>query len=269
MSAIPDKPDTSALAGVTVVVTRPAHQAQGLRELIEASGGTVILFPVLEIQDAEDTGAVRALIERLDKFDMAIFISANAVHKALPVMLARGPLPERLRLATVGEGTAKALQKYGRDPDLCPREQFNSEALLALPEMQQVRGRNIVIFRGEGGRELLAETLRQRGATVTYAEVYRRIKPATGPAELQDQLRRGKVDIISVTSNAGLVNLLELAGPAVQNILHATPLVVMSERNVEHARGLGFSGPIAVAKQTGDAGLVEAINDLIRARTTA
>ncbi|MEO6697026.1 MAG: uroporphyrinogen-III synthase, partial [Gammaproteobacteria bacterium] len=131
MNASPSKPKTPDLAGITVVVTRPAHQAQGLRELIEASGGNVILFPVLEIQDAEDTGAVQTLIERLDEFDMAIFISANAVHKALPLIMAQGPLPSRLRLAAVGKGTAKALQKYGRDPDLCPREQFNSETLLA------------------------------------------------------------------------------------------------------------------------------------------
>jgi len=257
------------LNGVTVVVTRPAHQAQGLRALIESRGGKVILFPVLEIQDTEDTGPVRALIERLDGFDMAIFISANAVHKALPMITARGPLPSQLRLVTVGEGTAKALQKYGRSPDLCPREQSSSEALLALPEMQQVRGKNIVIFRGEGGRELLDDTLRQRGANVVYAEVYRRARPATDPGELHDELRRGKVGVISVTSNTGLVNLLELAGPAVRNSLLATPLVVMSERNIEHARRLGFAGPIAMAKQASDAGLVEAIEDLVKTRTTA
>jgi uroporphyrinogen-III synthase len=263
------QPANLPLAGVTVVVTRPAHQAQGLHALIESRGGSVILFPVLEIQDTEDTGPVRALIERLDGFDMAIFISANAVHKALPMMTARKPLPSRLRLVTVGESTAKALQKYGRSPDLCPREQSNSEALLALPEMQQVRGKNIVIFRGEGGRELLGETLRQRGASVVYAEVYRRAKPATDPGNLQDHLQRGKVDVISVTSNAGLVNLLELAGPAVRNTLLATPLVVMSERNIKHARRLGFAGPIAMAKQASDAGLAEAIEDLVKARTTA
>lgn len=250
-------------------MTRPAHQAQGLRELIEDRGGKVILFPVLVIQDAEDTGAVRALIERLDEFDMAIFISANAVHKALPMITAQRQLPPRLRLVSVGEGTAKALQKYGRNPDLCPREQSDSEALLALPEMQQVRGQRIVIFRGEGGRELLGETLRQRGASVAYAEVYRRAKPATDPGDLQDHLRRGKVDVISVTSNAGLVNLVALAGPAVRNSLLATPLVVMSERNIEHARGLGFTGPIARAKQASDAGLADAIEDLVKARTTA
>lgn len=268
MNASPKRPDHRPLAGVTVVVTRPAHQAQGLRELIEDRGGKVILFPVLEIQDTEDTGPVRALIERLDEFDMAIFISANAVLKALPMITARRPLPSRLRLVTVGESTAKALQKYGRSPDLCPCEQSSSEALLALPEMQQVRGKNIVIFRGEGGRELLGETLRQRGASVVYAEVYRRAKPATDPGTLQDHLRRGKVDVISVTSNAGLVNLMELAGPAVWNTLLATPLVVMSERNIEHAHGLGFTGPIARAKQASDAGLAEAIEDLVKTRTT-
>jgi uroporphyrinogen-III synthase len=270
MSASPKRPDHRHLAGVTVVVTRPAHQAQGLRKLIEDRGGKVILFPVLDIQDAEDTGPVHALIERLDEFDMAIFISANAVHKALPMITARRPLPSRLRLVTVGEGTAKALQKYGKLSDLCPSEQSNSEALLALPEMQQVRGKHIVIFRGEGGgRELLADTLRQRGASVVYAEVYRRAKPAIDPGDLQDHLRRGKVDVISVTSNAGLVNLLELAGPAVRNSLLATPLVVMSERNIEHARSLGFAGPIARAKQASDAGLAEAIEDLVKTRTTA
>lgn len=257
------------LDGVTVVVTRPAHQARGLRELIEHKGGHVILFPVLDIQDVDDPGPVRALIERLGEFDMAIFISANAVHRALPMLPAHGPLPAWPQLVTVGEGTARALQQYGRSPDLCPPEQSNSEALLALPEMQPVHGENIVIFRGEGGRELLGETLRQRGASVVYAEVYRRTKPATDPGDLQDHLRRGKVDVISVTSNAGLVNLLDLAGPAVRDSLLATPLVVMSERNIEHARRLGFAGPIAMAKQASDEGLAEAIESLFKTRTTA
>ncbi len=268
MSATPNL-SNSPLSGVTVVVTRPAHQAQGLRALIESRGGKVILFPVLEIQDVEDTGPLHALSERLNEFDMAIFISANAVHKALPMITARRPLPPRLRLVAVGEGTAKALQKYGASPDLCPRGQSSSETLLAMPEMQPVRGKHIVIFRGEGGRELLGETLRQRGAGVVYVEVYRRSKPATDPGELHDLLRRGKVDIISVTSNTGLVNLLELAGPAVRNVLLATALVVMSERNIEQARKLGFVGPIAMAKQASDAGLAEAIEDLVKTRTTA
>lgn len=249
---------TDVLAGVTVVVTRPRHQAARLCHLIEARGGRSVLFPVLEIIDVEDIGPARALIQRLDEFDLAIFVSANAVHKAAPMMAARAGFPARLRVAAIGRRTAEALQAHGLRADIQPHEGYTSEALLALPEMQHVQGKNVVIFRGAGGRELLGEALTRRGAQVSYAEVYRRVRPEYESAALVRVLGENKNIIIVVTSNEGLQNLFEMAGAQGQPLLRHTRLVVMSTRNAEFARSLGF-GAAVVAGQAGDEGLLDGV----------
>ena len=248
----------SALAGVTVVVTRPRHQAARLCHLIEARGGRAVQFPVMEIIDVEDIGPARALIQRLDEFDLAIFVSANAVHNAAPLITARAGFPARLRVAVIGRRTAEALQTHGLRADIQSQAGFTSEALLALPEMQHVQGKNVVIFRGAGGREWLGEALTQRGAHVSYAEVYRRVRPEYESAALVRVLEENKSTIIVVTSNEGLQNLFEMAGTEGQPLLRHTRLVVMSARNAECARRLGF-GTAVVAAQVGDEGLLAGV----------
>ncbi len=125
--------------------------------------------------------------------------------------------------------------------------------------MWEVAGKRIVIFRGEGGRELLAETLRQRGATVEYAEVYRRAVPEAGAEQLQHVLRKNCIDIVTVTSNEGLQNLLHMAGDACRCRLLRLPLVVISQRTALLAAKLGFTHAPMIAHQSSDQGLVGAI----------
>ncbi len=272
------------LANTVVLVTRPVHQAQHLCALIEAEGGQAIAFPVLEIQDLQDTSAVMRLIQRLDEFDIAIFISANAVIKAMDLVLPHRDWPSHLQIAVVGARTAEALQEYGLTVDICPEEKFNSEALLGLPEMQDMANKKIVIVRGEGGRELLADTLRQRGADIEYAEVYRRSKPADtlggsgvslrspcvdilpggGTAlnlavNFESLLAAGKINIIVVTSNEGLRNLWEMAGSAGQEVLMHMPLAVISPRIAIAAQELGVKCPAWIAPDANDEGLLAAI----------
>lgn len=251
------------LADIVVLVTRPAHQTQHLRALIEAEGGQSIAFPVLEIQDPSDNSAVVRLIQRLDEFDIAIFISANAVTKAMDLILPHRDWPSHLQIAVVGTRTAEALQEYGQTVDICPEEKFNSESLLALPEMRNVVNKKIVIFRGEGGRELLAETLRERGADIEYAEVYRRGKPADIPGtttlNLEHLLITGKINIIVITSNESLRNLWELAGTTGQQVLLHMPLAVMSPRIATAAQELGITCHTSVAPEANDEGLIAAI----------
>jgi len=247
------------LEGIGVLVTRPADQAGGLCALLEAEGANVVRFPVIEMRAPRDEAALRALLARLDEFDMAVFISTNAVNRGLPPVLAQGGLPAHLKVAAVGRRTAEELEKFGRPADILPERQFNSEALLALPEMQDVAGSRVIIFRGEGGRELLGDTLTARGAEVQYAEVYRRAKPEVDAHALLGHWERGEIDIIIVTSNEGLENLVEMAGAAWRRWLFGTPLLVMSERTAQLAQWLGFTRAAVVAAQASDAGLVSAL----------
>jgi uroporphyrinogen-III synthase len=222
--------------------------------LIRAAGGEPVLFPALEILDAEDLQPVLALIERLDAFDLAIFVSANAVDKALALVEARRAWPAGLRVATVGRGSERALQRHGFAAVIAPSGRFDSEGLLALPELKDVTGKRAVIFRGDGGRELLGDTLAARGATVEYAECYRRTRPNADAAPLLALWQQRRLDAFSVTSSEGLANLHDMLGVAGRQCLQQTPLFAPHERIAAAARALGVQ--TVVLTGPGDEGLV-------------
>ncbi len=245
-----------ALAGVTVLVTRPAHQAGQLVRLIEAAGGRALRFPTIEIADPENPALLDQLLARLDQFDLAVFVSPNAAHRALALMRARGALPARLRIAAVGSGTVRALNDLGCAEVLAPAGRFDSEALLELPELNDVAGKRIAIFRGAGGRGLLGETLRARGARVEYAECYRRVRPRADAGALLRRWARGELDIVTVTSAEGLQNLHELLGPGGREYLLKTPIVVVSARLAQACRALGFEHEPLVAPAASDAAVL-------------
>lgn len=250
----------TGLNGIRVLVTRPARQAQALCNAIETLGGEVLRLPVIEISDPSDIRPALKIINKLDRFAIAIFISANAVEMTHALITARGAWPATLKIAAVGKRTAAALQHLGKHVDLMPQHGSDSEALLSLAELQDVAGKDIVIFRGEGGRELLADTLRQRGAHVEYAEVYRRMKPDVDASAVQQAGEAGKIHIITITSNESLLNLCDMVGGRGRHWLHKTPLVVISQRTAELAREMGFK-TVIIANHTSDEGLVDAIKE--------
>lgn len=238
------------LMGVKVLVTRPAHQADHLCHLIEQAGGQPLRFPVIEVAEVEDNSELLNCVKRLTEFDIAIFISVNAVDKAFPTLLKRSDSLSHLQIAAVGKRTAEAIEKWGY-PVLYPDPPFNSESLLKMPELQLVEDKNIVIFRGEGGREILADSLRQRGAAVEYVNVYQRVQPSTPVKPLEP------IDVITVTSGEGLQNLFAML--ADQDWLVCTPLIVISSRMVTQARQLGAKAPLFVATSASDEGLLTAL----------
>ncbi len=233
---------TGPLAGRTIVVTRPRAQAAPLAEAIAAVGGTALIFPLLEILPVADPQVLEAGVARLPGAALAIFISPNAVDHALPVILAHGPWPAGLVPAAVGQGTVKALAARGVTGCIAPRERFDSEALLAQPELagERVSGRRIVIFRGDGGRELLADTLRARGAAVEYITCYHRAGPASGVRTLLEEWRAGHLDALTVSSSEGLRYLVDLLDDEGRSFLARTPVFVPHARIAENARALGL-----------------------------
>lgn len=250
------------LQGMGVVVTRPAHQAERLCRLIEAQGGTVICFPTLEILAPRDPAAILRIIERLGEYDVAIFTSPNAVEWALTPILARRGMPPDLKMAAVGKGSARALECFGVVVDWAPVTGFGSEALLSMSGLQDVTGLNIVIFKGEGGRELLGETLEKRGARLSYVEVYRRSRPKADPDRLLCRWRRGEIHAVTATSTESLRNLFEMIGEVGQQWLRDTPLVIISERTRQAARGMGFNRSPVIAGEASDEAIVEALLQL-------
>jgi uroporphyrinogen-III synthase len=233
-------PVPQPLDGRTVVVTRPAGQAGRLMQGIRAAGGCAVAFPVLEIRDPADRAPLEAIVDRLDDYDLAIFISPTAVDKAMTFILARRTLPAGLSVAAIGKGSARELARFGVADVLVPQGSFDSEGLLALPELARPAGRRIVVFRGEGGRELLADTLAARGARVEYAQCYLRARPDSDARVLMQLWAGSGIDAIVVTSSEGLRNLHDLVGPCGLPPLSRTPVFVPHERIAQTGRELGL-----------------------------
>jgi uroporphyrinogen-III synthase len=226
------------LSGRGIVVTRPREHAQALAERIRAAGGDPVLFPTIEILPPENPGAVRNLIERLDGFQLAIFVSPTAAMRGYAMVVASRKWPESLRVAAVGIGTATALEERGIHAVMAPAGEADSEALAALPELQDLRGRSIVIFRGQGGREWLRTRLEERGARVEYAECYRRARPDADAGAVLARWQSGGIEAVSITSAEGLANFFDILGPTGSRYLRATPVFVPHQRIALAARDL-------------------------------
>lgn len=252
--------EAGLLRGLTVLVTRPVSDAEPLCRLIEAAGGRAVAFPVLAILPLLDLSAAYALIDRLTTFDTAIFISKNAVDYGLRAMHTRGQNLDALTVMAVGQGTAARLRAAGI-ADLIAPKLASSEGLLALECLQaeQVHGRRILIFRGVGGRETLAETLRTRGASVEYVELYRRSQPAVDPAPVRAMLDNKAVGIVIITSSEGLESLLEQIGAESRMALLSLPLLVFSARTANYAKQQGWEGPAIISADPGDTGIMDAL----------
>lgn len=248
------------LAGKRILVTRPSGQAEGLSALIRKAGGEALEVPAIEIRALADPEPFFVIADRLESFDIAVFVSRNAVRKAMDLLRARRgakPWPAHLRLATVGSGSREELEARGFIAVIAPPGQSDSEALLALPEFTDVAGRRIAIFRGEGGRKFLGETLAARGAVVEHAACYRRTLPEAGGALLTAAWEGGAVDAVLVSSGDGLANLLEMLGADGPRRLAGTALFVPHPRVADEAarQGLGRS----IVAGPGDAEMAAAL----------
>lgn len=247
------------LAGRHIVVTRPAAQAGKLAAALERMGACAVLFPVLAIREISDPRVLHQLAARLDEFDLAVFVSPNAVDQALTVICAQRPWPARLRVAVMGEASQQAVARFGITGIIAPTQRHDSEALLELPELQAVNGKRVLILRGDGGRELLGETLARRGAKVEFATCYQRGKPDIDAGPLLQLWADGRLDAITLTSSEGLRNLVEMLGEPGQTALRNTPVFASHSRIVEAARALGLRN--ALVTEPGDEGLLRGMID--------
>lgn len=241
------------LHGLTIAVTRPREQAMQMMERIRQAGGVPLLFPLLDITAIEDTDALNGQIARLGQFNLAIFISPNAVHYGIAAIRASGELPQQLKIATVGQGSAQALRESGISNIIAPAERFDSEGLLALPELQKVSGWRVMIFRGDGGRELLGDTLRERGATVEYVSCYQRSKAQYD----KNVLLVAEPDAIIVTSSEALGHLWQMLNDNDRAALRNTALFAPHARIAGLAREQGW--PQVHVTASGDDGIFAAL----------
>lgn len=244
------------LANIGIAVTRPVDQAKKLNALISAQAGTPISFSLVEITELDDYSSFNQAIAPLATFDWAIFISSNAVQNAMPRVIKQfGGVPKSLKFAAIGPATAQELAKFGVNFVLTPQNRFDSEALLALPEMQAVDGQRVMLFRGVGGRELLADSLKSRGAEVTFAESYQRTNPQANCLVLEQLRQNQQLHAVVVTSSEAMRYLLQMAGNAVW--LKHIAICVNHARVAEPALALGLQ--VKVADAPGDVAMLECL----------
>ena len=247
-----------ALQGMQVVVTRPVPQAHGFRQRLAQAGATAIAFPVLSIQAAADLTAAQRAFAQLSSYDIVVFISTNAVDFGLALLdNAQQSILKQQGVGAIGKKTAQALHNQGVPVRLVPEQGYTSEDLLALSALQDLTQQRVLIVRGQGGREVLADTLRQRGAVVDYADVYQRICPTVSPDLLKQHHDQQPLGIIAITSGEGLQNLLViLENPDwIKNV----PLLVGSRRMADLAKQVGFKGALVIADDPGDEAMFTAL----------
>jgi uroporphyrinogen-III synthase len=250
------------LTGIHVLVTRPRQQADALCALIEAAGGRALRWPLLDIVSIDNPQPAIELLSRQQAWDWLIFVSSNAVHFALMLNHRLHDLTVDSRVAAVGKATANALIQAGIRVDLIPEPQFNSESLLASSALAEIRNQRILIVRGQGGREILAQELRNRGAQVAYAEVYRRIVPDIETEEWIRQWRLGNIHVVTITSGEALDHLMRLLGESAAEFAPYTPLVVIGSRIERLARERGWYQVISAANAS-DQAIVEGVIQLL------
>ncbi|MDT8310022.1 MAG: uroporphyrinogen-III synthase [Methylophaga sp.] len=243
--------DNDVLQSMRVLVTRPAAQAGKLMSLLKQQGATPILLPLIEIKVID---ATHWPFIDWRKIDWLIFISRNAVQHFCAGLPKK--LPQRLPCVAIGSATAQAMREQGLSVSLQPENSNGSEGLLSLPQMQKLDGQKIVIVRGQGGRELLADTLQARGAKIRYVEVYSRQLPKAGNTQKKEAL---DADVLLVTSVQSVANLLKIFAANKREVC-AKPLIVLSERIKQYALTQGFSD-IVVTDNASDEAIMQRLTE--------
>ena len=248
------------LAGICVLITRPTILASRIAKQLAVLGATPFVFPTILIEPSIDREQLKTKLASLLGVYAVIFVSPSAVE----ITLVDGiKLPYSIKVFAPGLGTAEELNLHGVDNVLIPLRNFDSEGLLQLTDLQavHVNGRRILIFRGNGGRELLREELAQRGAQVEVITTYHRCIPTTPPTRLLELLTEKKVTAISIMSSSAVINLVARV-PALdrKHILFSLPVYASHKRIKAAAEALGFLSVIETGP--GDKGLIAALLNL-------
>jgi uroporphyrinogen-III synthase len=256
--------NSDSLAGLTVLITRPSTQQQTLQRAIEEKGGAVLSLPLIEITPLTEPIARQELKDKvlgLDNYQALIFVSSNAVKFGGELINDYWPqFPLGIDVIAVGPTTAEATRKLLACEVIQPSSGMTSEDILRLPQLQDVKEKKIGIVRGRGGRELLATTLKERGALVDYLEAYSRKVISYDNKDFCDRVKAAGVKVLTVNSGESLDRLISLLADN-KEIIEQLVLLVPSERVALQAKNAGFS-KIKNAKGADPVSFVLALGEL-------
>ncbi len=234
MNAIEKKLSTA------LILTRPAHQNKQLIEALNESSISPIDYPFIEIEALDDYELFDSIIHQLDAYHYLIFISTNAVKFFADRMNQLSlNLPQKIILASIGQTTRDALQHTFKREVSCPDEIFDSEHLLAHPIFNNIESKNVLIVRGEGGRETLKSGLEKKGSAVAYVECYKRNFLPFDLKKLKEVTKGFKSIAFLITSNESADHLISKIKNEDKDWLQYCCLIVNHEK-LEKKLGLIF-----------------------------
>ncbi|MBD0677354.1 uroporphyrinogen-III synthase [Pseudomonas sp. PSB11] len=228
------------MTGWRLLLTRPADESAALASLLADQGIFSSSLPLLDIVPIPVSDTICEVIRELDRYSAVIVVSKPAARIGVELLERFCSQAPRVKWFSVGCATARIFQDHGMDVSF-PEEGDDSEALLELASLREALAGpdpRVLILRGEGGRELLAERLREAGASVEYLELYRRELPQYPSAALEQRIETERLNALVVSSGQGFEHLHQLAGDAWPQ-LSRLPLFVPSPRVAELARAAG------------------------------
>ncbi|WP_347928314.1 uroporphyrinogen-III synthase [Pseudomonas helvetica] len=228
------------MTGWRLLLTRPVDDSAMLTDILAEKGIFSSSLPLLEIEPIPVSETMREVIQGMDRYCAVIVVSKPAARIGVDLLDRYCSQSLRLKWFSVGAATAQILQDHGLDVSF-PVEGDDSEALLELTPLREAIARadaRVLIMRGEGGRELLAERLREQGASVDYLELYRRGLPRYAEGALPERIRAERLNGVVVSSGQGFEHLRQLAGSAWPELARL-PLFVPSPRVAEMALAAG------------------------------
>lgn len=222
---------------VRLLVTRFAPHAQRLTDLLNAQGTVAFAQPLLALQKTTEFNNVSKVLAK--NYDYIIAVSPNAVDYT-DQALAGINWPQTGYLA-VGKGTQAKLKRATAQNVDIPEKCFDSEGLLDLPLLSALQGKQILILRGVGGRELLCDTLTQRGAIVDYYQPYQRVAIALCGKSLIKEWQQQNINGAIISSIELLERLMAVVPLAAQKWLKSLTIYAPSERILDQAKRWGWS----------------------------
>ncbi len=247
----------NALHGLKILLPRPHPQGENIASLIEVHGGTAIRFPVIEITPPDSFASLDATLTRLSEVDLIIFVSVSAVNSVVERQRTLAiAMPEKTKVAAVGAKTAACCHGLGIRVDFVPTQRINSEGLLECIDEFSVMDKQIIIFRGQSGRELLKTELQKLGATVKHVACYRTRTTAQSMQPIIEKWVCGNINTVLITSVSILESLIELLGKSNLKLLKKTTVITISQRIARHCKQVGINHVI-VADSPSDQNVLE------------
>lgn len=245
---------------MTILVTRPSPAGEALVSRLRTLGRVAFHSPLIDFAPGNQLPSLPNLLSSLNQQDLVFVLSQHAVSYAdRALRQSSNSWPDSVNYFAIGRTTGLIFHRVSSLPVLYPQEGETSEMLLNLPALQRIQGKKALILRGNGGRELLAQTLTERGVEVTYCECYQRSPVYYDASEQSALWQRAGIDTLVVTSGEMLQQLYQLVPDYYRHSwLLRCHLVVVSERLATLARQLGWSA-IRVAENADNDALIRAL----------